>query len=856
MPAQTPKPEGQESLLNAKPESKVPAQTPKPEVQGSLLNAKPESKVPAQTPKPEVQESLLNAKPESKVPAQTPKPEGQEPLPNAKPESKEPAQTAKPEGQESPKNAQPENKVTAPTTEPEVQELPLANKPADQDVCVPSDSADDGVRLHRVALDTESSPEARKALLKSAHSTAAFRHPWVLAVRDVRLEGDSLVFVQDRPQGPPLADTLAQGGRVPLAEALKWIHQIASALEAARASGLTLSQIAPTEFVVQEATASEASGGLLCLCPPVPAGWWLEVEDPVFASPEQKDGRACDIRSTMYSTGAVLAAMVTGQRPAGANSWNSVIATAKLPLGVTRALKAVLEVEPGKRCANPADWMALLEMAMAAPPLPGKGSAGATPAKKTTSPSSLVGMGEAIFVTPAGNKVRRALSPSMVAIVVVILAIGVWLFSPKKAPSPEPAPAHLAPPASEASHSPPADAAPPKKAAPTPTPSTTAPKNSPQPPPTPAPRAEPKSSAAAGSPSAAIPEASPKPPPTPAPRAEPKNSAAGSPSAAIPEASPKPPATPTPHPESKNSVAAAAPHPAALPEAGPKPTVILPPMVSKLTPVAAVPPSPEPAKLEAKVTPPTKPAAMPAVAEVKPAPSSSIPSAPVPPSTTESKPKPASKDDLLRQAAQTSGSARSELYRKVLAMDSRNAQALHGLVEGALADLPAPGAQRDEITLWADELIATDDPLGTHALGCIALQQSADAHNLTASIKSISDAVTKFKHSLHSGYSNSYVQLVQAYVSLHSVQLKNREKPKADRTSRAVQDEIDNMPDTVPAKDSRDLAMRLETQMKDHSSKGPSRMQEAFLKTVVQHLYSMAAKRGDEPSQKWVKTHS
>ena len=809
--------------------------TAKPEGQDSIQNAKPESKEPAKAAKLEGKESIPNAKPESKEPAQIAKQEGLEPLPIAKTESKEPAQTVKPKVLEPLQNAKPESLEPAQAVKPEVLELPLANKPEDQKVCAPSDSAVDAVRLHRVALDTESSPEARKALLQAAHSTATFRHPWVLAVREVRLEGDSLVFVQDRPQGPLLADNLAQGDRVPLQDALKWIHQFASALEAARASGLTLSQIAPTEFVVQEATASEASGGLLCLCPPVPAGWWLEVEDPVFASPEQKDGRACDLRSTMYSAGAVLAAMVTGQRPAGASSWNNIIATAKLPLGATRALKAVLDVEPGKRCANPAEWMALLEMAMASPPLPGKGPSGATPAKKTTSSSSLVGMGEAIFVTPAENKMRRALSPSMVAIVVVILAIVAWLFSTKKAPPPEPAPAHLAPPASEASHSPPADTAPPKTAAPTQTPST------------PAPLAEPKKSAAAGSAPAAIPEASPKPPSMPAPRAEPKSSvaAAGSPAAAIPEASPKPPPTPTPHP-------------AALPEASPKPSVILPPPVSKVHPLPAVPTSPEPAKLEAKVAPTTKPVEIPAppvVADVKPAPSTSIPSTPVQPSTTEVKPKPASKDDLLRQAAQASGSARPELYRKVLAMDPRNVPALHGMVEGALADLPAPGAQRDEITLWADELVAIDDPLGSHALGCIALQQSADPHNLTAAIKNISDAITKFKHALHSGYSDSYVHLVEAYVSLHSLQLKNKEKPKADRTSRAVQDEIDKMPDTVPAKDSRELAARLETQMKDRSTKGPSRMQEAFLKTVVQHLYSIAAKRGDEPSQKWVKAH-
>ena len=83
------------------------------------------------------------------------------------------------------------------------------------------------VLLHSVALDTNASPEARQALLSAAQAVVSFRHPQVLAVREVRLEGDSLVFVQDYPLGPLLADTLVQRGRMPPAEALAWMRQFA-----------------------------------------------------------------------------------------------------------------------------------------------------------------------------------------------------------------------------------------------------------------------------------------------------------------------------------------------------------------------------------------------------------------------------------------------------------------------------------------------------------------------------------------------------------------------------------------------------------------------------------------------------
>lgn len=695
------------------------------------------------------------------------------------------------------------------------------DKPEGQEVQVSQDAQGAPVLLNRIAIDAASSAEARQTLLSTAHSTSAFRHPQVLAVREVRLERDALVFVQEFPEGPLLADTLAQGEKVPMPEALAWMRQFAHALAAAQKADLTLSQICPTEFVVQESAG--APSGLLCLCPPVPAGWWLEVEDPVFASPEQKAGEACDIRSSLYSAGAVLGVMLTGQRPNGDNSWTQVLATAGLPSKVTKALQAVLDPSPAKRCAGPGEWMALLDAAIAPPPAPEKKPAVPAPAPapapvREAAPkrpiTALAGLSEpALPSWKSEAKPSRSLSPLLAAGAVVILAVVAWILFPSKGPAPVVTP----PSAPEVATARPVDPAPAQVV-----------------------ETSSKPSAATNpEPAQALPKATPAPVPAPTETTQPPpQKVEPKPEPKIAAVVPAPPPAPTPAPEA-----------AAKPAAMPAPGVTAPP-----PPVAA--PTPEVPKLQAKVDAPMKPQETPppaAAPEVPPPPASTAPATPPAPVTTEMKAKPASKEELLQQAAQAADPVRSELYRKVLAMDSSNPKALHGLVEATLASPTIQDAQRDELTRWANHLVASDDPLGDHALGSLAVLEAADSQTPGAAIKTLVPAVAQLKQSLHAGYDGSYPVMLQAYIDLHNAHIKNHEKPKADRVLKALQDEIARTPETIPAKVPGDFAANLEALLKERATKGPPRMQEVFLKTVMQNLYALAAKRGDEPSKKPVK---
>ncbi|MDB6139757.1 MAG: serine/threonine protein kinase [Verrucomicrobiaceae bacterium] len=665
------------------------------------------------------------------------------------------------------------------------------DKPAGQEVTVSRGEHGDLVLLHRLSLEPGSSLEVRESLLKVAQSTALFHHPEVLSVREAKLEGDSLVFVQDYPHGPLLADYLIKNGRIPLPEALKWMRRFSRALEAAETAGLTISQICPTEFVVREASDVEASSGLICLCPPVPAGWWLEVEDLVFASPEQKAGQACDLRSALYSSGALLAAMVTGLRPAAEEGWAAILSKQSLPKGAVRALKGVLDLNPDKRCPSPGDWSRLLEEALSSStPAPAKPVAKSVTVKEVRaygtpipapSPSLLKPSSESFPTIRADTPTGLPWAGSALAVAVFVAAL--LLLMPRSPAPPEK-------PQDSASH-----------------------------------------------PSSPLPVTASQPP---TPMATPLHLTVKT---SPPESVKTVPVAPAPQTASLPPAPAPLPPPPAKPPASPSSQNLAP------SPVVSVPSVPESKPVE-----PSKPVQRPSSLPVQ-ASAVQPPATPQPSRPAENKPVAPSANDVLEQAARAPVSERAGLFRQILADNPGNTQALRGLVTEELANIPGQGPELSELRGRAEQLLALHDPLGTHALGCITLQEAGKAADLTTATKTLVQAADLLKHSLKAQHAESYFFLIQTYVNLHNVRVQNGARPEAEQTRRTLLGEIASTPAIVPAKDPRHLAQQLEGLLNDRAASGRRHSQADFLQSVINRLYAVAAERGDAQARDWMKTH-
>ena len=188
-------------------------------------------------------------------------------------------------------------------------------------------------RLDRpVALKTLPSiddPKRRSQFVWEARAAAGLRHPNIVVVHDIASDRGLDFIVMEYIPGGPLSGILAPG-RLPAGRALRYAQEIASALEAAHAAGIVHRDLKPSNILVTpEGSVKLVDFGLARLqrqdtesqsAAPAIAGTCG------YMSPEQAQGERATPQSDIFSFGAVLYEMVTGQRAFHGKSAAAVMA--------------------------------------------------------------------------------------------------------------------------------------------------------------------------------------------------------------------------------------------------------------------------------------------------------------------------------------------------------------------------------------------------------------------------------------------------------------------------------------------------------------------------------------------------
>src|SRR5271166_2012987 len=168
------------------------------------------------------------------------------------------------------------------------------------------------------------SDTARQRFLREARSAAAIRHPNVASVFNLGTAHENYFYVMEFIDGETLEARVARAGPMRPAEALNVALQVARALTVAARQQLVHRDLKPTnlmlvdeegelvvkviDFGLAKVTqdAGEDSAALTL------GGF---VGTPHFASPEQVEDGDIDVRSDIYSLGATLYFVLTGQSP-------------------------------------------------------------------------------------------------------------------------------------------------------------------------------------------------------------------------------------------------------------------------------------------------------------------------------------------------------------------------------------------------------------------------------------------------------------------------------------------------------------------------------------------------------------
>src|SRR6202171_938416 len=226
-------------------------------------------------------------------------------------------------------------------------------------------------------------PVHKQRFEREAKTISSLSHPHICGLHDVGSQNGVDYLVMECVEGETLAKRLEKGA-LPLEQVLKYGMQIADALDKAHRSGVVHRDLKPGTIMLTPAGAKLLDFGLAKPVAPLVTGATLSAatqNSPVteqgtivgtfqYMSPEQIEGKELDGRSDIFSLGAVLYEMVTGQRAFQGKSQLSVasailekepapISTSQplTPPALDRAIRRCLAKDPEDRWQTARDLL-------------------------------------------------------------------------------------------------------------------------------------------------------------------------------------------------------------------------------------------------------------------------------------------------------------------------------------------------------------------------------------------------------------------------------------------------------------------------------------------------------------------
>src|SRR5271155_3998327 len=182
-------------------------------------------------------------------------------------------------------------------------------------------------------------PEVRQRFEREARAVSSLSHPHICVLYDVGNQDGIEYLVMEYLEGETLAARIAKGP-LPTADLLRYASQIADALDKAHRQGIVHRDLKPGNVMLTKSGAKLLDFGL------AKGGEVLQggdigssptVSQPLttrgtivgtmqYMSPEQLEGKDADVRSDIFSFGAMLYEMATGRKAFEAKSHASLIA--------------------------------------------------------------------------------------------------------------------------------------------------------------------------------------------------------------------------------------------------------------------------------------------------------------------------------------------------------------------------------------------------------------------------------------------------------------------------------------------------------------------------------------------------
>ena len=190
------------------------------------------------------------------------------------------------------------------------------------------------VAVKLLRSDGPISQESKKRFVHEARAASALNHPHIITIYDIGHDQGVDFIAMEYVTGSSLAKLIGRK-RLTITDGLTYAVQIADALAAAHAAGILHRDLKPANIMVSDKGSIKVLDfGIAKLTEPIdvdsldkqvttdsaPAASSPQTEEgtilgtAAYMSPEQAEGKPADARSDVFSFGAVLYEMITGQR--------------------------------------------------------------------------------------------------------------------------------------------------------------------------------------------------------------------------------------------------------------------------------------------------------------------------------------------------------------------------------------------------------------------------------------------------------------------------------------------------------------------------------------------------------------
>src|SRR5712672_906478 len=238
------------------------------------------------------------------------------------------------------------------------------------------------IALKIIKIDfAERSADARERFMREARAAAALRHENIATIHQfgLRLETGQYFYAMELIEGETLEQCVRRAGPLNARTTIKIAQQVTSALAAAEKCGLVHRDLKPANLMLFSSDGERAhvTNNTKLLVKIIDFGLAKAIHTqtdpksltherfvgtPAFASPEQFEHSALDVRSDIYSLGETLWYALTGKPPFAAHSLSEIhraqksnvlpiehLRAAHVPSRLRSLLESMLALEPASR---------------------------------------------------------------------------------------------------------------------------------------------------------------------------------------------------------------------------------------------------------------------------------------------------------------------------------------------------------------------------------------------------------------------------------------------------------------------------------------------------------------------------